>query len=260
MLSVYVCEDNLSFRKFLTQCIQNYIEGNDLDMELVMSTDDPKKVLNHIEEYNSKGLYFLDIELGGGRNGVLLANKIRHLDPRGFVVFITSYAQYLPLTFEYKVEALEYITKTEGDVKVLERVMSCMENAFQKHISRSDSGTLILLEQNGKHLSCTFDEIICLRTGSRGSNLVSVHTKKRVFMVRDSLSSISKKLPHGQFFQCHQSFIINTAAVPDSALIALNQGNNEFYMPDGTLCKVSFRNRHGFIKLLSSRRSHGGGL
>lgn len=254
MLHIYVCEDDHRFRKKLTEFIQSYLQLNDVHMEFALSTDSPKRVLEVVEGKKSPGLYFLDIELGGGKNGVLLAEKIRQYDPRGYIVFITAHTDYLDLTFELKVEALAYIKKTDGEQGIFGAVQSCIENAYDKHVKRSNEGYFMFTEHNGRRVSLPHGDILCIIAddGKRGSNLVVVHTKKRNYKVRDTLARISDDLPFGQFLRCHKSVIVNIANIPDDALTILSAGGSTIVLSDSTECKVSTRNKPSLIRLLTS--------
>jgi len=56
-----------------------------VEMELVFSTNDPTEIIKRIRSKNIYGLYFLDIELGDGQNGLDLAQQIREHDPNGAI-------------------------------------------------------------------------------------------------------------------------------------------------------------------------------
>ena len=127
MLSVFICEDEARHQKILTHCIQTHIENKKLDIEFALCTHNPQALLTHIEAHKTKGLYFLDIELEREENGLALAQAIRQHDPRGFIVFVTSHPRYMPLTLQYKVEPLAYISKTEKNL--CQEIGTCIENA-----------------------------------------------------------------------------------------------------------------------------------
>lgn len=46
-----------------------------LDMEIVLDTANPKEVLEIIEEYSKNNIYFLDVDLRDAINGIQLAEK-----------------------------------------------------------------------------------------------------------------------------------------------------------------------------------------
>ncbi|MCL1863203.1 MAG: LytTR family DNA-binding domain-containing protein [Defluviitaleaceae bacterium] len=251
MLSIFVCEDDVTYQKKISEHIHNHLSEMDFDIELVLSTSNPAKILKHIKNSKVKGLYFLDIELEGGYNGIKIAKTIREYDPRAYIAFITSHPGYMSLTFEYKVEALAYIQK-ESNSSLREKIKTCIDDAYQKHIARPDEGCFIFKTPTGKQISCAFEEIFFFTTGAPGTNQLIMHTKKRQYMFYHSLEKISTELPIGQFYRCHKSYIINVGNIPESGRKALEQGKDRIIMPNGADCLVSFRKRKALVSVLDS--------
>jgi len=250
MLTIYICEDDERYRKMMADCIKDYIVVNEVDVEIALCTSDPSKIIDHIQQHKVTGLYFLDIELEGGYNGVEAAQIIRRHDPRGFIVFVTAHPRYLSLTFKYKVETLDYIHK--GKVQeVRDRIGECIENAYSKHISHSDAGNLLFKLKSGLEISCRLDEILFFETEKGSTKHLFLHTKKRLHTLNGTLSKLIEELPFG-FYQCHQSFIINVATLTESAIGALRQGECTIVMPTGARCHVSQRKKAGLLKLIDA--------
>jgi len=117
MLDIYVCEDEQKQREVVADIIQYNIKKENLNMEIVQCTDNPRTILQHAKQAENRGCYFIDIALQDEMNGLLLAQKIRAIDPRCFIIFITSHSEMCTLTYEYKTEAMEFILKgTEPSV------------------------------------------------------------------------------------------------------------------------------------------------
>ncbi|MCL1842723.1 MAG: LytTR family DNA-binding domain-containing protein [Defluviitaleaceae bacterium] len=253
MLSVFICEDNQPYREMLLDCIEKFIAIKNFDMEVSLCTHNPAEILNHIGK-NVNGLYFLDVEIanlvtGDVVNGVELAQAIRERDPRGFIVFITAHPRYISLTFEYKVEALAYIHKAEGE-NVRNKIHDCIENAYNKHVSRADEGYFIFQARYGLLVSCGYDDILFFETQS--SNRIILHARKRQYKFYSTLEKIIKELPFGLFFHCHKSYIINVSNLTEKAVFDLRRGNDRIIMPNGSACLVSSRKKSGLIKLLET--------
>jgi two-component system response regulator AgrA len=204
MLSVFVCENDKHYQKKLLGFIHSHI--GKFDMEITLCTKNPIKIIRHIENTKVHGLYFL--ELGGKTDGLEAAKLIRKHDPRGFIVFIATNPDYMPLTFEHKVEALSYIQKTD-EKTVCQKIGECIEDAYHKHVSRPNDGCYIFKGQNGQRISCCFDDILFFETESPSSKRVILHTKKRQYIFYNTFGEIIKELPIGLFFHCHKSYIVN---------------------------------------------------
>lgn len=79
-------------------------------------------------------------------NGLVLANKIREYDSRGFIIFITSHSEMSFLTFKYKVEALDFILKDHPQY-LQQQICECMEHVVQKYskITRGSRKTITVI-------------------------------------------------------------------------------------------------------------------
>src|SRR4051794_9929355 len=110
MQKIYICEDNLSQLNDIKEIIENYILIEELDMEIILATQNPDELIQVLEDNPpSKAIYFLDIDLNHQLDGIQLAQHIRQVDDLGRIIFITTHAELAPVTFRYKVEALDYI-------------------------------------------------------------------------------------------------------------------------------------------------------
>ena len=254
MLSVFVCDDDPMYLQGVSEGIRNYICMEELDINMTLCTANPAEIIRYIRDNKVNGLYFLDIELAGGGNGVEIAKAIRQYDPRGFIVFITSHLEYLPLTFEYKVEALAYIQKEAANV-VREKICGCIADAYNKHVSRSDEGCYIFKTQGGRKISCGFDDILFFETDAPGSKRIILHTKKRQYKFYGSLNEAMAALPVGLFFKCHKSYVVNVSNLTESCIDDLNQGKDYIVMSNGAICFVSARNKRSLLRSLADAAS-----
>ena len=132
MIDIYVCEDVSEQRELFVQYIQKAILIQEYDMNMKISTWNPEEIIREVEKSENTGLYFLDIDLGTEKNGLHLAQEIREYDPRGFIVFVTSHSEMSFLTFQYKVEALDFILKDEPK-ELQKRICDCY---YQAHYNK----------------------------------------------------------------------------------------------------------------------------
>ena len=146
MIDIYICEDIQKQRERIAYYVETAIMIEEYDMELKLATDDAGAFLQAVKKSKNTGLYFLDIDLGSGKNGLELAREIREYDPRGFIVFVTSHSEMSLLTFQYKVEALDFIVKDDPQ-NIQRRIAECMEKAIQRseNISRGEGRTLTIV-------------------------------------------------------------------------------------------------------------------
>ena len=124
-----------------------------LDMQIVLSTSDPHMILKELLTSKNTGLFFLDIDLKSNMNGLALAQRIRQIQPRCFIVFITSHSEMSFLTFQYKVEALDFIIKdTTEHIKT--KIRECLLDANNKYTSLNNNITrTFTIAQNDKSIA-----------------------------------------------------------------------------------------------------------
>lgn len=250
MVSVFICEDNPRYLEMLDKCVKDCILIEDYDMESALSTADPNEIVGYIKNNPVNGLYILDVELDNGGNGVELARQIRRYDPRGFIAFVTAHPHYIQKTFEYQVEAMAYIQKSDDEKLVCKRVAECMKNAYGKHISRAYTTPFIFKSANGRTVSCEYGDILYFETDRhKGVKRILLHTKNRQYTFYGTISELIGTLPKGQFFRCHKSAIVNVGNLTEDCREDLKQGKDRMIMPNGTECPVSVRKRRDLLRL-----------
>ena len=255
MLSVFLYGNSRGFMENVLNCVHSHIQQQKLDMEVLVCTSAPDKIINFIELHKTNGLYFLELEPGewdaSDAKGLEAARLIRKHDPRGFIVFLAQTPDFLPLTFEYKLEALAYIQKTDEET-MRRQIHECIDDSYAKHVSRAQSGNYIFKEQNGGFVSCALDDIFFFETEATSSKLIVLHTKKRRYRFYGTINDVINELPTGLFFRCHKSYVVNMEHLPKASASGLRQGEDTVTMPNGALCYVSARKKGGLLKLLET--------
>jgi len=208
MLPIFICEDDPTQRKRLEQYINNYIVIENLDMEIVLSTDNPAILLNHLENHPElAGLYFLDVDLGHEIDGISLAVHIRRLDFMGSIVFITTHSGLAPSIFKHKVEALDYIIKDAEPKKIQQGVVDCLQNMHQRYSSAKPVEEKFFKIQNaGKLHLFPLDEILFFETSTLQKKLV-VHLENGDLLFTGKVKEIEEANP--LFIRIHKSVVAN---------------------------------------------------
>jgi len=243
----------MQYLENITDCIENLILISELELKLEMSVSDPAEIIRFIKNIKSAenkkidGLYFLDIELDNGQNGINVAQAIREHDPMGTIAFITSHSDYRELTFKYNVEAVDYILKGDED-EMHERIKACINRACQKYTNRHE-GTLYNFKMpKGEEVSCKYEDILCIQTYPAVSHKIILHTKRMQYVYNQSLDKVV--LPKNIFFRCHRSCIVNINNLTETCKNELLQGKPAITMPNGAECKVSAGGRKALLKFM----------
>ncbi len=234
MLNIYVCEDDAAQRRSIVKIIQNTVLIEELDMRLVLDTKDPHMLLEQVKTVPNTGIYFLDIDLGSDINGMKLAQLIRHYDPRGFIIFITAHSELSYMTFQYRVEAMDFVLKdnpAEAGVKIRE----CLLNAMERYTLQANrTHKAYTIEACGRKISVDYDDIFFFET-SVNIHKIILHASDRQIEFSGTMKELAGTLD-GNFVRCHRSFLVNKNNIKE-----VDAKNRILYFPNGESCLMSTR-------------------
>lgn len=244
MIDIFICEDNKKQLDLFTTYISNLILIEGFDMKIVQATSDPHQLLKEILTAENTGLFFLDIDLRSDMNGLTLAQRIRQIQPRCFIVFITSHSEMSFLTFQYKAEALDFIVKDSAE-HIKSKIHECLLDVNSKYTSSNNNVTrTFTINQNDTRIVIDYNDIIFFET-SNNIHKIILHARKRVIEFTGQLKDIEQQLDY-RFYRCHTSYIINKDNITDIDFKELL-----VHMNNGETCPVSVRKKKGLKKLVS---------
>ncbi|MCI9440740.1 MAG: response regulator transcription factor [Ruminococcus sp.] len=245
MIDVYICEDNQKQLNLLKKYISNSIMIEGLDMKIALATSDPHDLLKEILTAENIGLFFLDIDLKSDVNGLTLAQRIRQVQPRCFIIFITSHSEMSFLTFQYKVEALDFIIKDTPE-HIKSKIHECLLDVENKYTSLSNAiNRTFIINQNDRCITIDYSDIIFFET-SGNIHKILLHAKKRIIEFTGQLKAIEKQLDY-RFYRCHRSYIINK-----DNIFEVDFNKLVVYMNNGESCPVSVRLKKGLKKTIQN--------
>ena len=244
MIDIFICEDNKKQLDLFTTYISNLILIEGFDMKIVQATSDPHQLLKEILTAENTGLFFLDIDLRSDMNGLTLAQRIRQIQPRCFIVFITSHSEMSFLTFQYKAEALDFIVKDSAE-HIKSKIHECLLDVNSKYTSSNNNvARTFTINQNDKRIVIDYNDIIFFET-SNNIHKIILHARKRVIEFTGQLKDIEQQLDY-RFYRCHTSYIINKDNITDidfkELLVNINNGET---------CIKKKKKKKGLKKLVS---------
>lgn len=238
MLNIFVCEDNPAQRQTIVQIIQNIVLIEELDMRLVLAAGDPYVLLDKVKTSQNTGIYFLDIDLGSSMNGLKLAQQIRLFDPRGFIIFITAHSELSYMTFQYRVEAMDFVLKdTPAEAKV--KIRECLLNAMERYtLQTNKTNKVYTIETGGRKISVDYDDIFFFETSGNIHKII-LHAKDRQIEFSGTMKELADTLD-GNFVRCHRSFLVNKNNIKE-----IDTKNRIIYCTNGETCLMSTRMMRG---------------
>ena len=230
-MNIFILEDDLVQQSRLEKIIHGLLKKHQLQVKRFEISGKPNQLLGFIEEKGSHQLFFLDIEIKSEETkGIEVAQQIRDIDPYAIIVFVTTHSEFMPLSFRYKVTALDYIDKELETTEFESRIEEALLYTRNKD-SKTISENCFYFKSKYAQVQFPFNEIYYIETSSRPHRVV-LYTKTERMEFTASLSEILKQ--DQRLIQCHRSFAINPANV-----IKVDRQSKTAYFEGGANCSIS---------------------
>ena len=192
-MRIAICDDELRYRRMIHEKLLQDSVCHDYEAE-ISEYASGAELLAAMERGYSADVFFLDIQMEGGDEGIRLGRALRRRGEDGLIVYITGFIDYVQTGYEVK--AFRYLLKSqiaEGLPKVL------------GDIRQELSGSSYLFQAGGESLRVDKRDILYLESRIRILRLV---TAEREYSFYDSLDHAQQELGES-FLRCHRSFLVN---------------------------------------------------
>ena len=198
MLNFVLCDDNKAALERFEKMLNLVLENNDLDGNISLATTNVNEVLDHVKN-NIVDVVILDIDLNTNISGLELAQKIRKINKKVYIIFETAHLEYLLLA--YKCKTFDYLPKPIS-LNNLESTISRLFNDI-----RQDADKTFIELTNG----------IILNTNSvlyieKNNTKLVFKTTTGEYSTYSSFNKFQNKLPP-TFIRCHKSYIANVSNI-----------------------------------------------
>ena len=228
---------------------------DDPDVEIIGECANGREAVVAVQQ-STPDLLFLDVqmpEVGGFE--VLEALSTERMP---LVIFVTAYDQYAVRAFE--VHAFDYLLKPfdrERFTAALERAKEQIKGHKNKNLDQRILALLEELKAGPKYL-----ERLVVKTGGRvffletdeidwieaEGNYVNVHTAKRSYLLRETISSLENQLDPKKFVRVHRSAIVQIDRIRE--LHPWSHGEYHIILHSGTQLTLSRNYRENLQALL----------
>ena len=206
MIDIYLCDHDEPIRRRIEAALKQKILIEDYDMQIVCSTGAPENLLEHLKT-GGQNLYFLDVELHDTKyDGFLLGKEIRMLDPRGMLVYITSFQNLAYRTFQYHLEAFDYIVKCGGVQR--ESIDRCLEalHLRLKQEAQKDVDEIYSVKVGDTFKNVPVQDILFFETSQKGHHVI-LHTECSRMDFVGNLNEIEGQMGE-RFIRTHRSYLV----------------------------------------------------
>ncbi|MBO0482202.1 LytR/AlgR family response regulator transcription factor [Candidatus Enterococcus courvalinii] len=218
MIKIAICDDSNEISSQIENLVHRYSQ-NIFQIDIYNTSQSIGKKIN--EGKNEYAIYFLDVEIDE-KNGIEIAHMIRKRDINAFIIFITSYKEYMSDVFE--VQTFDYILKpiTENRLfKLLDKI---------SFLGNFENNKFVYSVNNIKHF-VSYGEILYFEKQKRQTILFNKLGREEVFYM--NTDGILAQL-NESFVQIHTSYIINIYAVKEigkTKVILSDDSNGEIELP-----------------------------
>ncbi len=215
MLNIAVCDDEKYICDFLKKSIFDCLAKADIEGTVTVFDDGQPLVDLYKEEKANFDLILLDITMKKC-DGMTAAKKIRAVDNKVMIVFVTASAEYV--FSGYEVRAFRYILKPEllhGFTGVFRECLS--------ELTKSDEERFTF-QKSSETVSIPLRDILYFESDKR---IITVKCHGEEYSFYEKLDSIEEQLKKQDFVRCHQSFLVNAKKITSVRVNDLTLLNGE---------------------------------
>ncbi|GAB2023752.1 response regulator transcription factor [Pseudolactococcus yaeyamensis] len=231
-MNLFILEDDLTQLEHLERLIAEYLKEKDYPIDQIVACDKAQNMMEKLENSPQNNIYFLDIAIKSDYNaGLETAQKIRMIDPIGQISFVTTHNEFAPLTYQYKVNAHDFIDKMLPEAIFQRRIITNIEDFFESNQLKSSTEVFTYQTRTKKIVNVFYSDIYFFEVGG-GSHEVLLQTKNETITFYGSLKDIEKKSNH--LVRIHRDTLVNQVRIK----LYLKK-SRKILLDDGTLLSVS---------------------
>lgn len=230
-MNIFILEDDFIQQNRIEASIEEVLEERKWTYNYLEVFSNPDKLLASIHERGDHQIFFLDIEIKNAtKRGLEVASEIRTMDPNAVIVFVTTHSEFAPISFKYKVAALDFIDKAVSDQQFKDQIADCIQ-CTKNMMSAKEPEEMFRFETPQTRLKLPHKDILYFATATT-PHKVCLWTLTERLEFYGNLSEIKAVAP--KLFLCHRSFLVNLENV-----VRIDKGDQMLYFENGDACPVS---------------------
>lgn len=198
MKRIAVVDDDERVRLLLKSYIERYSASCSEPLQASLFSFPELFLTNYRPEYD---IVLMDIDMPG-MDGMETARRLRELDERVVLLFVTNLAQYA--IQGYEVAATDFLVKPVSYDTFAYKLSRAI-----KFVPESRRPSLLLRTENGT-VTVEMDDVKYIEVQG---HYVFYHTHKDIYRVRGSLKGTVEELNDPAFFVCDKGYIVNLAYI-----------------------------------------------
>lgn len=246
MLNIFILEDDFYQQLRLEQAIKKCVETQKIQYKKLEVFGKPHQLVDAITETGNHQFFFLDIEIKGEeKKGMEVAKEIRQKDPSAVIVFVTTHSEFMPVTYKYRISALDFIDKGLDDNHFQQAISDVLVYAFDNmdNMIGEDS---FRFKSEYSSIQVPFSDILYFET-SQTVHKVVLTTKKGNMEFYGKVSEIAKS--DERLYQAHRAYVVNPRNVT-----SVDRKNYTVHFENRESCFVSRMKLKGLLDRVEKKQ------
>lgn len=246
-MNIFILEDDLMQQTRISDTINELASEGAFSVKKIEVFSKPHKLLASITEKGNHQVFLLDIDIDGDRKrGLEVASEIRQQDATAVIIFVTTHSEFAPISFKYKVSALDFIDKTVSNQEFKQQLKQTLSFVHQK-IGDVGDEDIFVFETAQSRIQVPMREIYYFATAVTPHKVMLITKTERLEFYANlgEITSVNKNL-----FSCHRSFLVNL-----DNITRIDKTGLMIYFDNGDSCPVSRLKMKALLKKWSDVQS-----
>ena len=206
-MKVYILEDEIVQQFRLESLIKQYLQQKKYPVDEIVTCDRSGDLLASLEESSRNNIYFLDIAIKGSQSaGLEVAEKIRQMDPIGQISFVTTHHEFVSITYEYKVNAHDFIDKILPQQAFDQRIIANINHYIEINRLKPLNEVFSYKTRTGKLVEALYADIRYFETTGIAHKIL-LQMDGETLTMYGNLNEIESM--SNQLVRVHRSFLVN---------------------------------------------------
>ena len=194
MIHIAIVEDEALYMEQLKNYIEKYSKESDMEFKVTYFQDGDEIAVNYSADYD---IILMDIQMQF-MDGMTAAKKIREMDSKVILIFVTNMIQYA--VQGYQVDALDYIVKPVEYFSFTQKLNRAIER-----IGTNSKHYISATTEDGIR-KVNIDDILYIESSGHYLNFI---TMTEIYETRGTMKYMEELLELHDFCRIHKGYLVN---------------------------------------------------
>ena len=194
MIHIAIVEDEALYMEQLKNYIEKYSKESDMEFKVTYFQDGDEIAVNYSADYD---IILMDIQMQF-MDGMTAAKKIREMDSKVILIFVTNMIQYA--VQGYQVDALDYIVKPVEYFSFTQKLNRAIER-----IGTNSKHYISATTEDGIR-KVNIDDILYIESSGHYLNFI---TMTEIYETRGTMKYMEDLLELHDFCRIHKGYLVN---------------------------------------------------